>query len=54
MAREGRPSKHPDHGKAMIAYLKLKGFWRKLVPARSRITDSGHRVGLKPRDEDNE
>lgn len=50
MSREGRPSKHPDHGKSMIERLKALGWWKKLKRASARVTKSGHRVGVGPDD----
>jgi len=52
MSRKNRPSKHPDSGKSMIQRLKDLGFWNKLVPARFRVTDSGHTVGNRTSEDD--
>jgi hypothetical protein len=50
--RKGRLGKHPDGGKKMIENLKKLGFWKKLKRARPRTTDSGHRVGVGPDDDE--
>jgi len=50
--REGRPNKHPDNGKSMIERLKALGWWSKLIRARRRTTDSGHRVGMETSEDD--
>jgi hypothetical protein len=50
--RKNRQNKHPDGGKSMIQKLKELGFWKRLTPARFRITDTGHTVGNKPREEE--